>query len=157
MAGRKLNEPNGFHIIGSISINSSSTAVLKTSLEWTEENLENLRDFFEVQYKFYPELISGNRESNSNYTQDFLTSQGQGVSASLNASFEDVARFLHINPYSASTLTNQLVFNGSATSYEQKLNVSMAQAVLGNEMTEMPDNPLTFNGSKVSQSFSTTD
>jgi len=157
MKGRELNLPNGFHITEDIDISSSNTAVIKTSFKWTDENLEALRDFFEVQYKFYPELISGNRDIGSNYTQDFLTSDGQGVSASLNASFEDVARFLHINPYSASTLVSDLVLNGSATSYEQKLNVSLAQAALGNEMTEMPDNPLTFNGSKVSQTFSTTD
>lgn len=164
--GRQLNLPNGFHITESISINSSLTAEIKTSLEWTDENLENLRDFFEVQYKFYPELLSANRESNSNYNLSFVkeqagtdpvTGEQNPFSASLNASFEDVARFLHINPYSASTLTNNLVFNGDATSYEQKLNVSMAQAALGNEMTEMPDNPLTYNGSIVSQTFSTTD
>ena len=77
------------------------------------------------------------------------------TSASLNASFEDVARFLHINPYSASTLASTLIFNGSTTSYEQKLNVSLAKWSLGNDMGHMPDNPLTYNGSIVSQTFST--
>ena len=116
-----------------------------------------MRDFFEVQGKFYRELISGNRESNSNYTASFLeeqagtdpdTGEQNPISASLNASFEDVARFLHINPYSASTLTDHLVLNGSTTSYEQELNVDMAKSALGNEMNHMPDNPLTYNGSK---------
>ncbi len=156
VAGRKLNFSNGFHITEDITFVAGSNTVIKTSLEWTPENLENLRDFFEVQGKFYRELISGNRESNSNYNDDFLTSIGE-TSASLNASFEDVARFLHINPYSASTLTDHLVLNGSATSYEQKLNVDMAKSALGNEMNHMPDNPLTYNGSKVSQTFSTSD
>jgi hypothetical protein len=156
VAGRKLNESNGFHITEDINYISSTDAVIKTSLEWTPENLENLRDFFEVQGKFYRELISGNRESNSNYDNDFLTSIGE-TSASLNSSFEDVARFLHINPYSASTLTDHLVLNGSATSYEQELNVDMAKSALGNEMNHMPDNPLTYNGSIVTQTFSTSD
>jgi hypothetical protein len=156
VAGRKLNESNGFHITEDINFLSATNTVIKTSLEWTPENLENLRDFFEVQGKFYRELISGNRESNSNYDDDYLTSIGE-TSASLNASFEDVARFLHINPYSASTLESTLIFNGSATSYEQELNVDMAKSALGNDMGHMPDNPLTYNGSIVSQTFSTSD
>ena len=70
--------------------------MIKTSLEWNASNLENIRDFFEVQGKFYRELISGNRETNSNYNEDFLTFYYQTTSGSLNASFEDVARFLFI-------------------------------------------------------------
>ena len=155
--GRELNSNAGFHITETISINSSATAVIKTNLEWTDDNLEKLRDFFEVQYKFYPELISGNRETNSNYDQDFLTSQDMGVSASLNASFEDVARFLHINPYSASTLSTQLVLNGSSTSYHHQFNLIQAQTTVGNEMSHMDDNRFTYNGTNVSQAFSTTD
>ena len=154
--GRALNDNNGFHITEAISYLNLSYAEIKTSLRWTDENLEKLRDFFEVQGKFYRELISGNRETNSNYTASFLQSIGE-TSASLNASFEDVARFLHINPYSASTLESTLILNGSSTSYEQKLNVSLAQCSLGNDMGHMPDNPLTYNGSLVSQTFSTSD
>jgi hypothetical protein len=152
--GRELNYNNGFHITEDINFVSGTNTVIKTSLEWNEDNLGKLRDFFEVQYKLYPELISGNRITNSNYDDDFLASIGE-TSASLNGSFEEVARFLHINPYSASTIASQLIINGSATSYEHKLNVSLAQATLGNEMTEIPDNPLTYNGSLVNQVFST--
>ena len=156
-SGRAMNDNNGFHITDTISINTSDSAVIKTSLEWNASNLENIRDFFEVQGKFYRELISGNRETNSNYNEDFLTFYYQTTSGSLNASFEDVARFLHINPYSASTLESTLILNGSTTSYEQKFNIDMAKTTLGNEMSEMPDNPFGYNGSLTSQGFSTTD
>jgi hypothetical protein len=154
MKGRELNSNAGLHILKTIHIASASTAVIETDLAWNDTNLKKMRDFFDVQGKFYRELISANRETNSNYTASFLESYYGTTSASLNGSFEDVARFLHINPYSYQTLRDTLILNGSTTSYIQQFNVSLAQYSLGNEMAYMADNPYTHSGSNVSQTFS---
>jgi len=158
MKGRELNDNAGFHIIEDLftapTIGDQPASDIKTSLEWNEDNLTKLRDFFEVQRKFYPELISGNRETNSSFTASFVEEYYGAASASLNASFEDVARFLHINPYSASTLADSLIYNGSTTCLQHRFNVSSAGCTIGNEMNYMDSSPLTYNGSGISQAFS---
>ena len=114
-----------------------------------------IRDWFDTQKKLYPELISGNRELNSNYTDAFLLSKFETTSASLNASFEDVARFLHINPYTGANVSDNYIFNASDLGFINQFNKKSAEHILGNEMNHMPANPLTFNGSMISQTFST--
>ncbi len=147
----------GAMIIKTMPIAGSGTAVIETSVSWTDDNLTKIRDFFDVQRKLYPELISGNRLSNSNYTDEFLQAKFQTTSGSLNASFEDQARFLHINPYRFWTILNHFAFNASQFSYITEINYKMAEFVVGNDMSHMPANPLTWSGSGVLQTFSTTD
>jgi hypothetical protein len=158
MKGRELNDNAGFHIIEDIDtspgIGDQPASDIKTSLEWNEDNLTRLRDFFDVQRKFYPELISGNRETNSSFTASFVEDYYGAASASLNASFEDVARFLHINPYSASTLADTLIYNGSTTCLQHRFNVSSAGCTVGNEMNYMDSSPYTANGSGILQPWS---
>lgn len=146
----------GAMIIKDMPIAGSGTAVIETSVSWTDDNLTKIRDFFDVQRKLYPELISGNRISNSNYTDSFLQTKFQTTSGSLNASFEDQARFLHINPYRWWTVFNDFSFNASRFSYETEINYKTAEFVVGNDMSHMPANPLTWSGSGVSQTFSVT-
>jgi len=158
LKGRELNDNNGFHIIEDIFTSPTlgdDGSDIKTSLEWNETNLTKLRDFFEVQRKFYSELISGNLETNSNYTASFVENYYGTSSASLNESFKDVARFLHINPYSASTLETELIYNGSTTSLQHRFNVSSAGSTIGNEMNYIDSSPFTYNGSGINQAFST--
>ena len=147
----------GGHIDSDIPISTSGTAVIETNVSWTDKNLTQIRDWFDTQRKLYPELISGNRELNSNYTDAFLLSKFETTSASLNASFEDVARFLHINPYTGANVSDNYIFNASALGFINQFNKKSAEHILGNEMNHMPANPLTFNGSMVSQTFSTSD
>ena len=159
MKGRELNDNNGFHVLETIYIDAglagggNSGSDIITNLAWDEFNLKKFRDFFEVQRKFYPELISGNRESNSRFTASFLEDYYGETSASLNGSFQDMARFLHINPYSASTLADELIFNGSTTCLEHTFNVSSAQTTVGNEMNYVDASPFTFSGSNILQTF----
>ncbi len=147
----------GAMIIKDMPIAGSGTAVIETSVSWTDDNLTKIRDFFDVQRKLYPELISGNRISNSNYTDSFLQTKFQTTSGSLNASFEDQARFLHINPYRWWDVFNDFSFNASRFSYITEINYKTAEFVIGNDMTHMPANPLTFSGSGMTQGFSTQD
>ena len=145
----------GGHIDTDIPISTSGTAVIETNVSWTDKNLTQIRDWFDTQRKLYPELISGNREMNSNYTDAFLLSKFQTTSASLNASFEDVARFLHINPYTGANVSDNLIFNASDLGFINQFNKKSAEHILGNEMNHTPANPFTFNGSMISQAWST--
>jgi len=78
-------------------LSGSGTAVVETFFPWTEEVLLSLKRFFDSQ-RFYSELLDNAADAtvgNTNYSTFNTTS------ASLNASFRDSARFLHLNLHTA--------------------------------------------------------
>lgn len=97
--------PMGARISDVILTANASSAVIGTTLPWTEENLLKIKDFFEAQ-ELYPDLLKspftqavGNQ---SNYSATV-----NPTSSSLAASFAEQARFLHFDT------TKQSPFAGS--------------------------------------------
>ncbi len=97
--------PIGARISDTILTANASSAVIGTTLEWTEENLLKIKDFFEAQ-ELYPDLLKSPFTqavgSQSNYSASV-----NPTSSSLAASFAEQARFLHFDP------TKQSPFAGS--------------------------------------------
>lgn len=100
-----IEGPTGARIADTILTANASSAVIGTTLQWTEENLLKIKDFFEAQ-ELYPELLKSPFTqavgSQSNYSATV-----NPTSSSLAASFAEEARFLHIDltkisPYSSS-------------------------------------------------------
>jgi len=85
----------GCRLITKIETANASSAVLETDLEWTEENLLKIKEFFEAQ-ELYPELLKSPFTqavgSQSNYSASV-----NPTSSSLAASFAEQARFLHLD------------------------------------------------------------
>jgi len=91
-AGRTAFKYNGYSTLGTMNIANASLQKIQTNIEWTEENLINIKNLFDAQ-KLYPELIRGGlTKGRTNYTTTF-----NATSASLGASFAEEARFLHID------------------------------------------------------------
>ncbi len=97
--------PIGARISDTILTANASSAVIGTTLPWTEENLLKIKDFFEAQ-ELYPDLLKSPFTqavgSQSNYSASV-----NPTSSSLAASFAEQARFLHFDP------TKQSPFSGS--------------------------------------------
>lgn len=86
-AGQKVNSYEGFNNLEQLVLSQRSNQNLITSLLWTDENLENLRDLFKAQ-KLYPELFNNENVFKIQGRQDIF-----GTPFSVNN-----LRFLHINP-----------------------------------------------------------
>jgi hypothetical protein len=86
-AGQKVNQYYGETTLNLINGSDRSTTNIITSLLWTNENLENLRDLFKAE-KLYPELFNN---------ENFFKIQGRENIYGIGNSVENV-RFLHINP-----------------------------------------------------------
>ncbi len=95
--GNGLPGPHGGLILDKIVTANASTAVIGTDLPWTEENLLQIKDFFEAQ-ALYPDLLKSPFTSDlsvgdqSNYSESV-----NPTSSSLAASFAEEARYVHID------------------------------------------------------------
>lgn len=107
--------PTGARIAEKILLANASSAVIGTTLQWTEENLLKIRDFFEAQ-ELYPELLKSPFTANlsvgdqSNYSASVLEAQGR-TSSSLAESFADEARYLHLDLTKISTLAGSYQYD----------------------------------------------
>jgi len=94
-AGRSAFMPQGADILLDVGVvANASSAEISTNLEWTDENLQKLKRFFDSQ-ALYPDLLKGaitDRSGQTNYSETFNAS-----SASLSGSFAEEARFLHLD------------------------------------------------------------
>jgi len=94
-AGRSAFMPQGADILLDVGVvANASSAEISTNLEWTDENLQKLKRFFDAQ-ALYPDLLKGaitDRSGQTNYSDSFNPS-----SASLSGSFAEEARFLHLD------------------------------------------------------------
>ncbi len=94
-AGRAAFLPQGADTLLDVGVvANASTAEITTNLEWNDENLENLKRFFDAQ-GLYPELLKGAITDNSGQTNYSDTVNPD--SASLSGSFAEEARFLHLD------------------------------------------------------------
>jgi hypothetical protein len=99
--------PMGARISDKIFTANASSAVIGTTLQWTEENLLKIKDFFEAQ-ELYPELLKSPFTDNLSVgDQSNYSASVNPTSSSLAASFADEARYLHFDP------TKQSPFSGS--------------------------------------------
>jgi hypothetical protein len=99
--------PMGARIVDTILTANASSAVIGTTLQWTEENLLKIKDFFEAQ-ELYPELLKSPFTSNLSVgDQSNYSATVNPTSSSLAASFAEEARFLHMD------LTKVSPFSGS--------------------------------------------
>ena len=90
--GRLTGAPHGAGINRTLDLSGSGTAVIETQYTYSDEVLLNFKNFFDSQ-RLYPELLDHATipfSGTTNY-QAFNT-----TSASLNASFRNEARFLHL-------------------------------------------------------------
>jgi hypothetical protein len=110
--GRKTFAYHGNYITPTMSENDGDTTIV-TNITWSLAVLQNLKDLFEIQHKFYPELIThGTGTDFSNYSTHNTTS------ASLNGSFLNEARFLHMGgSYSVGQASQPLGDDMYNTSY----------------------------------------
>tara|TARA_R110000764_G_scaffold162451_4_gene249721 strand:+ start:730 stop:3717 length:2988 start_codon:yes stop_codon:yes gene_type:complete len=74
-----------------ISSGSTTNAVIKTNILWTDDNLLKISKLFDTQKTLYPELIDGGLTNDRSNYETYNT-----TSSSLSASFRDEARFLHL-------------------------------------------------------------
>ncbi len=85
----------GARLITKILEANASSAVIETDLDWNEENLLKIKEFFEAQ-ELYPDLLKSPFTqavgSQSNYSGSV-----NPTSSSLAASFAEEARFLHMD------------------------------------------------------------
>ena len=93
--GREAFAYHGNHLTEQISKTTKTESVIKTNITWSDEVLLKIKKFFDSQ-ALYPELLDGGTESISalkrtNYATFNTTS------ASLNGSFREVGRFLHLD------------------------------------------------------------
>jgi hypothetical protein len=88
--GRKTFAFHGNSISPEMSNNAGETTIV-TNITWSLSVIQSLKDLFDIQHNFYPELIeNGTGTDFSNYSTYNTTS------ASLNGSFLNEARFLHM-------------------------------------------------------------
>jgi len=90
--GRILNGPRGSAITNTLELSGSATAVIETQFTYSDEVLLKFKNFFDSQ-RLYPELLDHatiDAVGTTNY-EAFNT-----TSASLNASFREEGRFLHL-------------------------------------------------------------
>ena len=91
-AGRETSAYHGNKIVGSIPLSASATAIIQTNLTWSDDVLVRLKRFLDSQ-AMYPELF----DWATNPAIDLTNYKAYNTtSASLNASFRDEARFLHV-------------------------------------------------------------
>tara|TARA_R110000796_G_scaffold12355_6_gene40925 strand:+ start:6158 stop:9046 length:2889 start_codon:yes stop_codon:yes gene_type:complete len=123
-AGREVSQ--GARLSASLLLASASTAVVETSLLWNKTTLLELKRFFDSQTN-YAELLEYAAEAstgNTNYASFNTTS------ASLNASFRDEGRFIHLNVHTSyfneQVLGNDMynVSYSSATAVPARANAS---------------------------------
>lgn len=86
IAGQKLNDYTGFNNLNEILLTERKTKNIITSLTWTNDNLENLRDLFKSQ-KLYPELFNN---------ENFFKIQGTETNTGVPLSVDNV-RYLNMN------------------------------------------------------------
>ncbi len=89
---KNASEQNIVYPSGS-STNASWANLLPLALDWTEENLLSLKEYFDSQ-KLYPELFSYNDMSASQQTYAFDITTFPNASSKINV---DESRFLHMN------------------------------------------------------------
>jgi hypothetical protein len=98
--GRKSFAYHGNDIGQATPLSASGTAVIYTEISWTENALQNVRDLFAIEHDAHPELIkNGASATFTNYTTYNTTS------SSLQGSFLEESRFLHISPFKISGAT----------------------------------------------------
>ena len=94
-AGRAAFMPQGADTLISVGLKAqNASAQIVTNIPWNDENLQNIKRFFDAQ-ALYPELLKGALTDNSGQTN--YTSIINPTSASLNGSFAEEARFLHLD------------------------------------------------------------
>ena len=94
-AGRSAFMPQGADTLISVGLTAqNASAQIVTNIPWNDENLQNLKRFFDAQ-ALYPELLKGAITDNSGQTN--YTSAINPTSASLSGSFAEEARFLHLD------------------------------------------------------------
>jgi hypothetical protein len=94
-AGRACFAYHGNKTTADIGVGNAAEAVIRTNITWSDEVLLKIKRFFDSQ-KLYPELLDGGTETDgdlrrTNYAEFNTTS------ASLNGSFREVGRFLHMD------------------------------------------------------------
>lgn len=94
-AGRELNAYHGNKTIHAISVANKDEAVIYTNLTWNDTTLSKLKAFFDSQ-KLYPELLDGGTVTETDIKRTNYATFNT-TSASLNASFREVGRFLHMD------------------------------------------------------------
>ena len=91
-AGRNVFAYHGNAITTSITRAEGPTAIIKTNMTYSDDVCQRLKRFFDSQ-PLYPELFDYATDPNNGITN---YSTHNTTSASLNASFREEARFLHI-------------------------------------------------------------
>jgi hypothetical protein len=94
-AGRDLNAYHGNKTIHAISVTNRAEAVIYTNLTWNDVTLSKLKAFFDSQ-ALYPELLDGGTVTETDIKRTNYATFNT-TSASLNASFREVGRFLHMD------------------------------------------------------------
>ncbi len=94
-AGRDAFAYHGNHLTEQISKTTKTESVIKTNITWSDEVLLKIKKLFDTQLE-YPELLDGGTESLSSLKRTNYATFNT-TSASLNASFREVGRFLHID------------------------------------------------------------
>jgi len=90
--GRKSFAYHGNDIQVATPVSASLVAVIYTGISWTQSALENLRDLLIVEHDVHPELVRNGAGVNYTNYSTFNT-----TSSSLQGSFLEEARFLHID------------------------------------------------------------
>lgn len=94
-AGRTAFPVNGVRFLNYVDVANASTAEIITDLEYTEENLIKLKNFFDAQ-RLYPELMKSAILGGAGFQTNYSSTINPN-SASLSASFADEARFIHLD------------------------------------------------------------
>jgi len=90
--GREAFAYHGSNINEKMNVTGHVTATMKTTISWSDSALSGIKAFFDTQKDLYPELLDGGTlEGRTDYDGYNTTS------ASLNASFREEARFLHLD------------------------------------------------------------
>jgi len=134
-AGRNIFAYHGNRVNVSITRAEGPTAIIKTNLTYNDGVCQKLKRFFDSQ-PLYPELFDYATDPNNGITN---YSTYNTTSASLNASFREEARFLHIGISGFGGYAHQLSSNESMGSDNYNVSFSNASALPPNR-TNASDN-----------------
>ena len=119
IAGQKVNDYKGVVSLQNILLSERTTKNIVTDYEWTNENLENLRDLFKAQ-KLYPELFNN---------ENFFKIQGSQTIKGVALSVENV-RYLNMNYQAYTDLADKYLGGDNLDATEQASNTKQGRQSL---------------------------